>query len=81
MNTPKERTVAVAAICLGPSGNIQGSYKYFALETCKKITRAQATPVPMTEDIIQWVNKNWDCAENPRSSGIYDECRGHCGSW
>ena len=54
-NTPKERTVA--ALCLGLSGNIQGSYKYFALATAKKITMAQATPVPMTEDIIQWVNK------------------------
>ena len=42
---------------MGPSGNIQGSYKYFALAMGKKITRPQATPVPMTDDIIEWVNK------------------------
>ena len=54
-NTDKERTVP--AICLGPTGNLQGSYLYFSLETRKKITRPQATPLPITDSIIQWVEK------------------------
>ena len=43
---------------MGPTGNSQGSYKYFALGTRKKITRPQATPIPMMEDIIKWVEKS-----------------------
>ena len=54
-NTAKERTVA--AICLGPTGNLQGSYKYFALETRKKITRPQAKALPMPDSVIAWVDK------------------------
>ena len=54
-NAPKERTVA--AICLGPSVNSPGSYRYFALAMKMKITRTQATPVPMTDDIVKRVEK------------------------
>ena len=54
-NTDKERTVP--ALCLGPTGNLQGSYLYFSLETRKTITRPQATPLPITDSIIQWVEK------------------------
>ena len=54
-NTPEERTLG--AICLGPTGNSQGSYKYFAFAMKMRITRPQATPVPITEDIVKWVEK------------------------
>ena len=56
LNTMKERTVA--AICLGLTGNLQGSCKYFALTTKKKIARPQVIPLPMTDTIIAaWVEK------------------------
>lgn len=54
-NTDRERTVA--AICLGPTGNLQGSYIYFSLATWKKITRPQATPLPINDLVIVWVEK------------------------
>ena len=54
-NTPKEWTIA--AICLGPTGNAQGGYKYYALATKKKIVQPQVIALPMTTEIIQWVEK------------------------
>ena len=36
-------------ICLGPPGNIQGSYKFMSLSTGKKIVRRKFTETPMTE--------------------------------
>ena len=52
-NTPQERTVD--AICLELTGNLQGSYKYFVLETRRKVTQPQSTPLPMPKFIIEWV--------------------------
>ena len=40
-NTIEERTQE--AICLGPTGNIQGTYNFFSIHTGKKITRGQFT--------------------------------------
>ena len=40
-NTPEERTQG--AICLGFTGNIQGTYNFFSIHTGKKITRGQFT--------------------------------------
>ena len=37
-NTPAERTVG--AICLGPKGNLSGTYKFMSLRTGKIITRS-----------------------------------------
>ena len=56
-DTDKECTVP--AICLGPTGNLQGSYVYFSLESGKKITRPQATSLLITDSdsIIEWVEK------------------------
>lgn len=54
-NTDAECTVD--AICLGPTGNLQGSYKFFNLETRQKIICNQFTPIPMTKAIITRVNR------------------------
>lgn len=54
-NTDAERTVD--AICLGPTGNLQGSYKFFNLETRKRMIRSQFTPIPMSKAIIQRVER------------------------
>ena len=40
-NTLEER--AQGAICLGPTGNQQGTYNFFSLRSGKKITRGKFT--------------------------------------
>ena len=43
------------AIVLGLTGNLQGTYKFFNLETGKKIKRRQFTPYPMPDTVIKKV--------------------------
>jgi len=44
------------AIALGPSGNLQGGFKFMALNTGKKITRYSWDEIPMPETVIARVN-------------------------
>ena len=43
------------AICMGPTGNLQGSYKFLSLATGKKVTRRRFTEMPVTEAVIKQV--------------------------
>jgi hypothetical protein len=43
-------------ILLGPSGNLQGGYKFMALNTGKKITRQSWGVIPMPDTVIAHVN-------------------------
>jgi hypothetical protein len=52
-NTLKERTRA--AICLGPTANFQGSYKFLCLRTGRRIARKQFQELPMPASIIEAV--------------------------
>ena len=45
------------AIALGPSGNLQGGFKFMALNTGKKITRYSWDVIPMPDTVIARVNK------------------------
>ena len=54
-NTMEPRTKW--AICLGPTGNMQGSYKFMSLSTGKKIVRRKFTEMPITESVIRQVDK------------------------
>ena len=45
------------AISLGPSGNLQGAYKFMALNTGKKITRRSWDVIPMPDTVIARVNE------------------------
>jgi hypothetical protein len=54
-NTMKPRTKR--AICLGPTGNMHGSYKFMALSTGKKIVRRKFTEMPITDSVIRQVDK------------------------
>jgi hypothetical protein len=56
--TPRNSQVArtKGAISLGPSGNLQGGYKFMALNTGKKITRRNWDVIPMQELVIARVN-------------------------
>jgi hypothetical protein len=46
-NTTQPRTRW--GICLGPTGNLQGSYKFMLLSTGKKIKRRKFTEVPIKD--------------------------------
>jgi hypothetical protein len=46
------------AISLGPSGNLQGRFKFMALNTRKKITRYSWDVIPMLDTVITQVNAN-----------------------
>jgi hypothetical protein len=52
-NTMSEQTQP--AICLGPTANFQGSYKFISLRTGKRITRKQFKELPMPDSIIKRV--------------------------
>ena len=43
-NTLEKRTQG--EICIGPTGNLQGTYNFFLLRSGNKITRIQFTEVP-----------------------------------
>ncbi len=52
-NTLNPRTKR--AICMGPTGNLQGSYKFLSLVTGKKVTQRKFTEMPITESVIKQV--------------------------
>jgi hypothetical protein len=52
-NTMSERTQP--AICLGPTANLQGSYKFLSLRTGKRIACKQFKELPMPDSIIKRV--------------------------
>jgi hypothetical protein len=43
-------------ICLRPTGNMQGSYKFLSLSTGKKVTRRKFTEMPMTNSVIRKID-------------------------
>jgi hypothetical protein len=49
-NTMAERTHAV--ICLGPTGNFQGSYKMMCIKTGRTVTRKQFKELPMPDSVV-----------------------------
>ena len=44
-------------ICMGPTGNLQGSCKFLSLETGKKMTRRKFTEMPVTDAVIRQVEE------------------------
>jgi hypothetical protein len=43
-------------ICLGPTGNMQGSYKFLSLSTGNKVTQRKFKEMPMTDSVIRMVD-------------------------
>ena len=64
-NTMVERTGG--AICLGPSTNLQGGYKFLSLRSGRKITRHQFYAVPMPTTVRDRVH-----------AMAYKESKGNC---
>jgi hypothetical protein len=73
-NTQAARTVG--AICLGPTGNSQGSYKFLNLRTGKRITRISWTSLPMPQEVIDRVNQLGKAEGQPELLTFYDG-KGH----
>ena len=48
-------TRSTPAIVLGPTGNLQGTYKFLSLATGKKVKRRAFTPYPMPDSVIKKV--------------------------
>jgi hypothetical protein len=48
-------TRSTPAIVLGPTGNLQSTYKFFSLETGKKIKHRKLTAYPMPDSVIKKV--------------------------
>ena len=45
------------AIALGPTGNLQGSVKFYCINTGRVLKRRSFTPMPMPDSVIQRVNR------------------------
>ena len=45
------------AIALGPTGNLQGSVKFYCINTGRVVKRRSFTPMPMPDRVIKRVNK------------------------
>jgi hypothetical protein len=43
------------AIALRPTGNAQGGYYFMSLTTGRRISRNRWTPLPMPQDVINWI--------------------------
>ena len=62
----------VGAICLGPSGNMQGSFDFLNLRTGTRIHRRRWTPLPMPQDVIDRVNQLGSGDGMPKLLTFYD---------
>jgi hypothetical protein len=55
VNSMKSRTEGAIAVC--PTGNLQGSVKFFLLGSQRIVTRDQWVPLPMPPPVIDYLNK------------------------
>ena len=69
-NTLEERTQG--AICIGPTGNLQGNYNFFLLSSSKKITLGQLTEMPTPVIVIAEKQNEGLIFENRTSTTVND---------
>ena len=62
-------------ICLGPTGNLQGSYAFLLLRTGRKITRNQYTELPTPPHVTQQAIA-MDMHEKQQKGLVLDDCNG-----
>jgi hypothetical protein len=60
----------VGGISLGPTGNIQGTYKFMSLLSGKLIKARSFTPLPMSEDVVTMVESMATGIHYPEESTI-----------
>jgi hypothetical protein len=63
-------TRSTPAIVLGPTGNLQGTYKFLSLATGKKVKRRAFTPYPMPDSVIKKVEAYGKSATLPDIFGF-----------
>jgi hypothetical protein len=64
---------SLGAICLGPTGNFQGSYKFLNLHTGQRITCRKWTDLrPMPQEVIKRVNELGKANGQPELLTFYD---------
>jgi hypothetical protein len=75
-DTPRnsQRASTKGAISLGPSGNLQGRFKFLALNTGKKIIRQSWDVIPMPDTVIARVNT---LGSNQPEQMIFTDRHGH----
>jgi hypothetical protein len=61
------------SIVLGPTGNLQGTYKFFSLVTGKKIKRRRLTRYPMPDSVIKKVEGYARKAGKPNALDFADQ--------
>ena len=54
-NSLNPRTIGALALC--PAANVQGGYFFFSLTTGKVINGMCWTTIPMTQEVIDWVER------------------------
>ena len=64
---------SISAICLGPKGNLQGSYKFLNLQTSKMIMHHGFTPLPMPQEVIDHVNRLRALDKQPELLTFFDQ--------
>ena len=62
-------TCSTPAIVLGPTGNLQGTYKFLSLTTGKKVKRRAFTLYPMPDSVIKKVEAYGKSTTHP---GMFD---------
>ena len=67
-----QEACTVCAICLGPTGNIQGSFEFLNLVTSRKITCCNWTMLPIPQDVINSVNHLGKADRQPIFLPFYD---------
>jgi hypothetical protein len=71
MQQPVARTKGV--ICLGPSGNVQGGFKFMSLKSMKKIIRRNWDAIPMPDTVIDRVNL---LGKDQQEQLVFTDCKG-----
>ena len=67
-----QKTHTEPAICIGPMGNIQGSYWFLNLRTGQHIKRRKLTPLPDPSQIIARIHELADTDKQNPAIDFYD---------
>jgi len=78
INTQKARTAS--AVCLGPTGNMQGTYKFFNLLTGHVIKRHSFTVLPYPNRMIRLVHK-WGVRSKQQSDLLFKNRKNEDFTW
>ena len=70
--TKSQQAWTLGAISFGPSGNLQGGYKFMSLWTGNKLARRRWTELPMPQEVIDRINKFSESDRQPYFLTFYE---------